>query len=104
MQQFFFLWGSGANGKSVLLDIMRDILCDYGITMKTSAHVCKTDMCIGQKMLTWICVMAKGCRLNHFASCRGFRAFIFRSDGCPGNVTDLFRVLGDLFLCLLLAC
>ena len=37
VQQFFFLWGSGANGKSVLLDIMRDILGDYGITMKTSA-------------------------------------------------------------------
>ena len=37
VQQFFFLWGSGANGKSVLLDIMRDLLGDYGITMKTSA-------------------------------------------------------------------
>ena len=37
VQQFYFLWGSGANGKSVLLDIMRDLLGDYGITMKTSA-------------------------------------------------------------------
>jgi len=37
VQQFFFLWGSGANGKSVLLDIMRDLLGDYGITLKTSA-------------------------------------------------------------------
>ena len=37
VQQFYFLWGSGANGKSVLLDIMRDLLGEYGITMKTSA-------------------------------------------------------------------
>ena len=37
VQQFFFLWGAGANGKSVLLDIMRDLLGDYGITLKTSA-------------------------------------------------------------------
>ena len=37
LQQFFFLWGAGANGKSVLLDIMRDLLGDYGITLKTSA-------------------------------------------------------------------
>lgn len=36
-QKFFFLYGSGANGKSVLLDLIRRLLGDYAQTLATDA-------------------------------------------------------------------
>jgi putative DNA primase/helicase len=38
-QSMFLLWGSGANGKSVLIDVIRTMLGEYGITTDSSTFV-----------------------------------------------------------------
>ncbi|MCK9592844.1 MAG: phage/plasmid primase, P4 family [Methanoregula sp.] len=38
-QAMFLLWGSGANGKSVLIDVIRTMMGEYGITTDSSTFV-----------------------------------------------------------------
>lgn len=38
-QCMFLLWGSGANGKSVLIDVIRTMMGEYGVTVDSSTFV-----------------------------------------------------------------